>query len=416
MGDPNDPETPKDDGKVRLFGKEFPKRNVVGAGLGLVCVTALAGVGIRYAVATGTPTTGDTQPVQVADDSSSAQAQEQHVVRIGVTADGWDAATSSPVIAHVTSADGSTDYYHAYAANTDVSLTVPSEGDYTVSFISPVNADGSIYRVPDATSVTATEADDGTTGATAALPFTFQKVEATDVTADELTGIIAQVTQAVQKGDDTLTGDAGTAVTTLIGTNAKAAPNADQTAVDAGTATATAAAQTATSVVTGTTSGSGSTSTGTSAGGSSSGSTDQGSSSGASASGSDNSGSSSSSGSQTTTIHHDAVYTTVHHDAVYTTVHHDATYTTVHHDAVTERKIVDNYTGQSYDTLAEWQAYADTQLDAGNTKVSYTVKDVVVQAAYDEQVVSTPAYDEQVLVSAAYDEQVLVTPAWDETR
>ena len=121
------------------------------------------------------------------------------------------------------------------------------------------------------------------------------------MTADELTGIITQVTQAVQRGDDTLTGDAGTAVTTLIGTNAKAAPNADQTAVDAGTATATAAAQTATSVATGTTTG-GSVSTGTSAGGSSSGSSDTSSSSGASTGGSD--GGSSSSGSQTTTIHH----------------------------------------------------------------------------------------------------------------
>jgi len=157
-------------GKVRLFGKEFPKRNVVGAGLGLVCVAALAGVSIWYAVMTGTPTSSDTQPTQVTDDSSSPQTQEEYVVRIGVKADGWDAATSSPVIAHITSADGTTDYYHAYAANADVSLTVPSDGDYTVSFVSPVNADGSIYRVPDATSVTATEptTDDGT--ATVALP------------------------------------------------------------------------------------------------------------------------------------------------------------------------------------------------------------------------------------------------------
>jgi len=244
-------------------------------------------------------------------------------------------------------------------------------------------------------------------------PFAFQKIEATDVTADELTGIITQVTQAVQRGDDTLTGDAGTAVTTLIGTNAKAAPNADQTAVDAGTATATAAAQTATSVATGTTTG-GSVSTGTSAGGSSSGSSDTSSSSGASTGGSD--GGSSSSGSQTTTIHHDAVYTTVHHDAVYTTEHHDATYTTVHHDAVTEEKIVENYTGQVFDSMADYEAYAYAQLDAGNTKVSYSLKQVVVQAAYDEQVLETPASDEQVLVSAAWDEQVLVSPAWDETK
>ena len=40
------------------------------------------------------------------------------------------------------------DYYHAYDANEPHALDVPAEGEYEVSFISPVDKDGSTYEVP----------------------------------------------------------------------------------------------------------------------------------------------------------------------------------------------------------------------------------------------------------------------------
>lgn len=117
------------------------------------------------------------------------------------------------------------------------------------------------------------------------------------------------------------------------------------------------------------------------------------------------SGSSGGSGSSSPTAHvHSwvAQTTTVHHDAVYKTVHHDATYTTVHHDAVTGDRTICNNCG------ADITGNVDAHMKANvlNGCGSYSIKTVVVQAAWDEQVLASAAWDEQVLVSAAWDETV----------
>lgn len=117
------------------------------------------------------------------------------------------------------------------------------------------------------------------------------------------------------------------------------------------------------------------------------------------------SGSSGGSGSSFPTAHtHNwvAQTTTVHHDAVYKTVHHDAAYTTVHHDAVTEDRTICNNCG------ADITGNVDAHMKANvlNGCGSYSIKTVVVQAAWDEQVLASAAWDEQVLVSAAWDETV----------
>ena len=57
------------------------------------------------------------------------------------------------------------DYYHAYDANEPHALDVPAEGEYEVSFISPVDKDGSIYEVPKTAKVKSEAEDkDGKTG------------------------------------------------------------------------------------------------------------------------------------------------------------------------------------------------------------------------------------------------------------
>lgn len=400
-------------GKVKLFGKEFEKRNVVGAGLGILCAVALVGGGVYYALDASAAQKA-AQPVQesisTSVDDSTSQAQEEYVVRVGATADGWDESSSSPVIVHVTNDDQTVDYYHAYDANTDAELAVPSEGSYTVSFISPVNSDGSIYRVPDATKVAAAnattdgEGDDSSSSASTALPFEFQKVNAEDVTADDLTNIIGQVTDAIKKGDDSLTGDNGVKVAEKVKENSKAAPNADQSAVEEKAAEATEAARATTpSSAVGTGSTSSSTPAATSSDSSSS------SSSGSASSSDSGSGASSDSSSSQPAHVHDWVAQTevVHHDAVYKTdtVHHDAVTHTIHHDAEYSERSICNQCGE--DITGHTSEHMKKSALNGGSCQSYSEKMVKTKAAWDETVVDSAAYDEPV--------QTLVSAAWDET-
>ena len=145
---------------------------------------------------------------------------------------------------------------------------------------------------------------------------------------------------------------------------------------------------------------------GSMSGGSTGGSTGGSNSGGGSGSGSTSGGSSSSGGSSQSQHTHNwvAQTTTVHHDAVYKTVHHDAVYTTVHHDAVTESRSICNSCGA--DITGSESAHMKEYALKGDMTHSYSVKPVVVQDAYDEQVLVTAVYDEQVLVTAAYDETV----------
>lgn len=79
---------------------------------------------------------------------------------------------------------------------------------------------------------------------------------------------------------------------------------------------------------------------------------------------------------------------------VTTTVHHDAEYKTVHHDAVTQERSICNSCGA--DITGNESAHMKEYALKGDMSHSYSVVPVVVQ----------PAYDENVLVSAAWDETV----------
>lgn len=379
-------------GTVRLLGREFPKKGVVVAGIGGLLVLALVGGGALYA-ATASRTDGG-EPAREAVADTGTGAEEQHVLSIGASADGWDAETSSPVIAHVVNEDEGVDYYHAYDANVEVALGVPAGGGYEVSFIAPVNADGSTYRAPDASTVQAVVADDADSPARDAdLPFVFEQVAAEDMGADDITGIAAQVAEAVRKGDETLTGERGAKVVELVERNLKANGNADEDAI-------TEQSEAASEVV-------GSDSSQASTGGSSN--TGTSSDTGGSSTGGGSTGNSgSSSGGQTAHSHDWVAQTkTVHHDAQYKTVHHDAEYTTIHHDAQYKNVCVCNGCGAQFDNHNSWGTHSESQALSGNYSCgSYHTTNVVTQQAYDEQVLVKDAYDEQVLVNAAYDETV----------
>ena len=207
---------------LMLFGREFSRKQVCAAGAGILCAALLIGGG-GYAI-THADWTGKANAPAVSQ--SKDDEKQDMVLTLEVKADGWDADTSTPVIAHIEDEDGKVDFYTAIAANKQVTVKVGESGTYTVTFISPVNADGSIYKVPSK-KVTAGKADK-----TVATGVTFDKVDADKVTKDDLTAIAKDVAEAVKKGDSTLTGDKGAEVVKKFEDNIKKNPNADTDAVE----------------------------------------------------------------------------------------------------------------------------------------------------------------------------------------
>ena len=378
-----------------LFGREFSRKQVCAAGAGILCAALLIGGG-GYAITHA----GWTGKANVPAVSQSKDDEEQDMVlTLEVKADGWDADTSTPIIAHIEDADGEVDFYTAIAANKQVTVKVGKSGTYTVTFISPVNADGSIYKV-SSKKVTAGKADKKT----ASTGVTFNKVDADKVTKDDLTAIAKDVAAAVKKGDSTLTGDKGAEVVKKFEDNIKKNPNADADAVEKETGKAEETAKEDKSdAKTPETSDSKKNDSGNNGSGNKSDSKPS--------EGSGNSGSGSISGGSSkkddTTAHQHkwvAQTKTVHHDAQYKTVHHDAQYKTVHHDAVVKYVSICNNCGADI-TGNEAAHFKNSLLNGGNCGSCHE-ESRTVQAAYDEQVKVSDAYDEQVQVSAAWDETV----------
>ena len=373
------PDTPDgndgDGGKkrtVKLFGHEFDKKKAVMAGLGGLLVLALAGGGIAYAVSQQQPEP-DVKPAVEQKDG-----QESLAVQVGVKADGWVKGESSPVIAHIVNEAEGVDYYHAYDANEQAALDVPADGEYEVSFIAPVNKDGSTYEVPEASKVKAGDAD-GEESGKSGLPFEFKPVAADKASTDTLNGIVGDVAEAVKKGDETLTGEKGSAVIELVKKNIKATPNADEEKVEEESKKAEEADKDSTGDKTATKPADGNPAA-------SGGSQNQGGGS------RDNGGSSSSGNSGSSKPQH-----THNWEAQTTVVHHDAQYKPVHHDAEYKDVCICNGCGAQFDTDDAWRTHSDAQFDAENFNCgSYTTKYVMTK----------PAWDEQVLVSAAWDETV----------
>ena len=378
-----------------LFGREFSRKQVCVAGAGILCAALLIGGG-AYAISHAS-WTGDSNAPAVSQ--SKDDEKQDMVLTLEVKADGWDADTSTPIIAHIEDADGKVDFYTAIAANKQVTVKVGKSGTYTVTLIPPVNADGSTYKA--ASSKVKAGKDDKKTNGTV---ITLEKVDADKVTKDDLTAIAKDVAEAVRMGDSTLTGERGVKVVNIFQTNISSNPNADTDAVEKETGKAEETAKEDKSdAKTPETSDNKKNDSGNNGSGNKSDSKPSG--------GSGNSGSGSSSGGSSnkddTPAHQHnwvAQTKTVHHDAQYKTVHHDAQYKTVHHDAVTKTVNICSQCGQDI-TGNEAAHFKAAALSGGNCRSCHS-ETRTVQAAYDEQVKVSDAYDEQVQVSAAWEETV----------
>ena len=388
----------KEEGKpFMLFGREFSRKQVCAAGAGILCAALLIGGG-AYAIS-HTSWTGDSNAPAV---SQSKDDEEQDMVlTLEVKADGWDADTSTPVIAHIEGADGKVDFYTAIAANKQVTVEVGESGTYTVTLIPPVNADGSTYKA--ASSKVKAGKDDKKTNGTV---ITLEKVDADKVTKDDLTAIAKDIAEAVKKGDSTLTGDKGAAVAKKFEDNIKKNPNADADAVEKETEKAQETAkedksdakvpETSDDKADNGNSGSGSK-------GDSSSKKDDGKSdskpSGNSSSGS-NSGSTTKKDDTPAHVHKYDIYhpAVTHTEKVY---HPAVTHTeTVHHPAVTHTESRSICNGCGADITGNERSHAKAAMLAGNTACG-----------------SFHSEPRTVTDSAAYDETVTITDskAWDET-
>lgn len=392
----------KEEGKpFMLFGRKFSRKQVCAAGAGILCAALLIGGG-AYAISHAS-WTGDSNAPAVSQ--SKDDEKQDMVLTLEVKADGWDADTSTPVIAHIEDADGKVDFYTAIAANKQVTVKVGKSGTYTVTLIPPVNADGSTYKA--ASSKVKAGKDDKKTNGTV---ITLEKVDADKVTKDDLTAIAKDVAEAVRMGDSTLTGERGVKVVNIFQTNISSNPNADTDAVEKETEKAEETAKEDKSdAKTPETSDNKKNDSGSKndSGNNGSGNKSDSKPSG----GSGNSGSGSSSGGSSkkddTPAHQHnwvAQTKTVHHDAQYKTVHHDAVTHQVWHDPVTEEHYICNQCGADI-TSDPWGHINNSLMNGGNCGSYHSIY-VTVKQGYSETVTDEAAWDEQVLVSKAWDETV----------
>ena len=234
---------------LRLFGCEVPTLAV-----GVVAGALILGLGagaILPRVSSSAPidegVSAVAAPEQPTASTAGATTDESAALTLNVTADNYVAGESSPVIVHVTNADGTVDFYHAFEANSDEAVEL-DDGTYELSYISPVNPDGSIYHTVEAAkSVNVTEGDVTTST-------TLEFVPATEVAADELTQLAKDVAEAVKRGDETLTGESGAGVVSKVDENIKKNPSANVAEVEEQTASASESAKSGTSAATGATS------------------------------------------------------------------------------------------------------------------------------------------------------------------
>lgn len=184
-----------------------------------IAAAIVVAIVVAIAVASGAFATSEQQPEQ--------QEPRTVDVTLSVTADhGWD-ENSTPAIAHIEGND--VDFYHAVTPDADgnkgTSTVELAEGDYTVSFVSPVNSDGSAFDIYDTGApVDITVDADAKTAPAVNCPMA--QIPADKVTDDMLADIVNKTKDAIKNGDETLKGDAGTGILDKLDGNVAKNPNA----------------------------------------------------------------------------------------------------------------------------------------------------------------------------------------------
>lgn len=183
-----------------------------------IAIVVVAVIAVSIAAASGAFTQ---------QDKTGTDEQKTVDVTLSVTADhGWD-ENSTPAIAHIEGND--VDFYHAVTPDADgnkgTSTVELAEGDYTVSFVSPVNSDGSAFDIYD-TGAPVDITVDADAKTAPAINCPMAQIPADKVTDDMLADIVDKTKDAIKKGDETLKGDAGTGILDKLDGNVAKNPNA----------------------------------------------------------------------------------------------------------------------------------------------------------------------------------------------
>ena len=183
--------------------------------LGVGCALVVVGIGGGIAIAAQQ----DPEPAQPAAQEQAAEPQKQKAV-IEVGLGDWDAASSTPLIAHITG--NGVDLYTALNEEGKAQVEL-MPGDYEVEFVPSIGADGSLLKVPGKQRLSVNDSG-GSVSADAS------KADAADVSKEEISAVMEQIAEAVKNGDSSLKGEAGKKLLETAKAGAAANPNMDDEA------------------------------------------------------------------------------------------------------------------------------------------------------------------------------------------
>lgn len=150
----------------------------------------------------------------------STQPKTSEVV-FNIDAPGWT-DDSTAAIAHLTKSDDeSVDIYQAFTASDNGSTVELDNGEYTVEWIVPVNADRTTYEAVEPQTITV-EPD-------AHVDVVFTAVPAEQMTAEKLDAALSEITNAKDNSNGAISDDVVTRATELVD-SAKAAIAAEEQA------------------------------------------------------------------------------------------------------------------------------------------------------------------------------------------
>lgn len=209
----------EENGEAAATGREkAPRRKKAAIAAACAAAAALAVAGVAWAATHQTQTLPADEPV---GQEQAAQPEQRAEIELEARAEGWS-ESSTPAIAHVKGQGA--DFYHAMPANSAEKVEVPAQGGYEVEWISPVNADGSLYRASSKAAKAEAGGDKSSTG--------LELVPADQVTQADIDEVMDKISEAVSKGDSTLAGDAGRDLVDKAAANAANAPAADKSKVE----------------------------------------------------------------------------------------------------------------------------------------------------------------------------------------
>lgn len=206
-------------------GRKALSRNAK-IGIAVGCAAALAAIVVGVCLWSNQPAT---LPADEPEGKALvAEAEEGEPQKVKVGYEGYEPAEGdTPVIVHVTgttNGNRSVDYYHAVSGTQEEVELVP--GGYSVEYLPVLKAGGSLVTAKNG--AVSAVVEDGALASTAPA----NEKAAEDVTQDDLNNVLDAVKKAVEKGDDTLKGDAGKDVVDKVAEAVKATGKVDESKVE----------------------------------------------------------------------------------------------------------------------------------------------------------------------------------------